>query len=777
MVDLTKKKTLSEYDTEALIDGDTVVTYRSTNAVGDKVFRGDIIEGTAASISDGTSTDLKMYSDKALKDALNTGAIPIGTAAEIETGTDTTAKLYAPDQLNSAIDSLIETAVPDGTEAQIIAGTDTAERKFTPADINGAVKDIAVAQYTGRTAMKAATGLTAGDVVYLSEGGRSGPFEYLAGDYSAEVAADPLEGVYVALDSDSDGSEGVLKRVLNGYVTPEMFGFTPNSMMDAAQNTNAFNSSITNCPRGFDHVHSSDGYVSGSVVIDRGYINIKWAAKLLAADGFSDDYLVTNTFEDDEDYFRWPLWIHGMLLDCRGVTRGLYSLSMDHVSWDNIRVENPYGNGIYIDRMRESKISFPNIINGLHRERFATPTDWSNATSYIVGDYVRVVDPDWDVATGYSPDDIVRYSGNRYICKSSSTGDQPDTNPLVWQQVPHEDYECVATNTNKNPQQYNTNATLVGDRYWQKRYQDEACIEISDVVTYGDRSNQIALISPIVRDCGNKCYVRVDSSKLPARPVTHFDIVFGHLHGQPIAQSGGAIPIPDMQRILELGYVINTNIIGTNIRCGDGDRCIAVMIGDGGSTKVTQDTRFKASVASGDGENDIGVLVMPSVQPSNSSELDVSFLVTDANSSDIHDPRRTFRRNVKTEQRCILPAGINGAPGGYTVVGPSGEYSIVRPYAYSESGDSQPRLDVSITNSSSEIRFGPGGSTSPDAILRRNATGRLSTNAEFRLETGDWTQPLIFGTYRVWVDASGLMRINGAAPSSDSDGTVVGTQA
>jgi len=236
MVDLTKKKHVSEYATDKLEDGDKVIAYRSTNAVGDKVFRGDIVEGTAASISDGTSTDLKMYSDKALKDSLNTGAIPIGTAAEIETGTDTTAKLYAPDQLNSAIDSLIETAVPDGTEAQIIAGTDTTERKYTPADINGAVKDIAGAQYTGRTAMKAITGLAAGDVVYLSEGGRSGTFEYLVGDYSAEVAADTLEGVFVALDSDSDGSEGVLKRVFSGDIDAEWFGYSVGTAISDAVN-------------------------------------------------------------------------------------------------------------------------------------------------------------------------------------------------------------------------------------------------------------------------------------------------------------------------------------------------------------------------------------------------------------------------------------------------------------------------------------------------------------------------------------------------------------
>jgi len=211
MVDLTKKKALGEYETGALSGGDTVVTYRSTNAVGEKIFRGDIVAGTAASIADGTSTALKMYSDKELKDSLNTGAIPVGTKAQIITGTDTTAKLYKA------------------------------------ADINGAVKDIAVAQYAGRTAMKAATGLTAGACVYLSDGGRSGLFECLVGDYSAEVAADTMEGVYVELDG-VDASVGVLKRRLNGYVTPEMFGWIgTGDIHGALQSAYAYQSTNTSC--------------------------------------------------------------------------------------------------------------------------------------------------------------------------------------------------------------------------------------------------------------------------------------------------------------------------------------------------------------------------------------------------------------------------------------------------------------------------------------------------------------------------------------------------
>lgn len=97
---------------------------------------------------------------------------------------------------------------------------------MTPQEIGDSLRSGRTAK--GRTEMKAITGLTAGDVVYLSEGGRSGTFETLPpGDYSAEIAADPLEGVYVLLD---DGQ--TLKRRLNGYVTPEMFGAAGDNSAD-----------------------------------------------------------------------------------------------------------------------------------------------------------------------------------------------------------------------------------------------------------------------------------------------------------------------------------------------------------------------------------------------------------------------------------------------------------------------------------------------------------------------------------------------------------------
>lgn len=78
-------------------------------------------------------------------------------------------------------------------------------------------------EFTSLADMKASTPTYAGQTCLLSAGWRSGILEYLVGDYSAEVAADPLEGVYVKVDGVA-ATVGVRKRRLNGYVTPGMFG-------------------------------------------------------------------------------------------------------------------------------------------------------------------------------------------------------------------------------------------------------------------------------------------------------------------------------------------------------------------------------------------------------------------------------------------------------------------------------------------------------------------------------------------------------------------------
>lgn len=46
---------------------------------------------------------------------------------------------------------------------------------------------------------------------------------------------------------------------------------------------------------------------------------------------------------------------------------------------------------------------------------------------------------------------------------------------------------------------------------------------------------------------------------------------------------------------------------------------------------------------------------------------------------------------------------------------------------------------------------------------------------EFRTQ-GTWEDPMALGGQFLWVDSTGDLRINATAPTSDTDGTIVGTQ-
>ena len=73
-----------------------------------------------------------------------------------------------------------------------------------------------------------------GYVFSLNAGGRSGTFDVIAGDFSTELAADTLNGVYVGLSDNPTATSKVAKRRGIDYVTPQMFGFIE-SMTAAVQ--------------------------------------------------------------------------------------------------------------------------------------------------------------------------------------------------------------------------------------------------------------------------------------------------------------------------------------------------------------------------------------------------------------------------------------------------------------------------------------------------------------------------------------------------------------
>jgi hypothetical protein len=54
---------------------------------------------------------------------------------------------------------------------------------------------------------------------------------------------------------------------------------------------------------------------------------------------------------------------------------------------------------------------------------------------------------------------------------------------------------------------------------------------------------------------------------------------------------------------------------------------------------------------------------------------------------------------------------------------------------------------------------------------------KLHVVGNIKADNGAWNGGhFIMGSYHLWVDSSGRLRIKSSAPTSDTDGTVVGTQ-
>lgn len=77
---------------------------------------------------------------------------------------------------------------------------------------------------TDRTALETFTGMAAGQVALLGEPGREGIFIFNSSNLSAEIAADPQQGIYVAPTTDTTGASGAWVRKFEGPVNPAWFG-------------------------------------------------------------------------------------------------------------------------------------------------------------------------------------------------------------------------------------------------------------------------------------------------------------------------------------------------------------------------------------------------------------------------------------------------------------------------------------------------------------------------------------------------------------------------
>ena len=141
--------------------------------------------------------------------------------------------------------SCVGVAKPD--ESEVGRGTMQADGTISRDPVNGTLTDfttgpknialIAAAEWFEKVdragggaspievADRAALAAQSGGVRLLFERGREGMFRFEPGDLSAMVAADPLQGVYVAKASDPSGASGGWVRLReNDHLTPDWFG-------------------------------------------------------------------------------------------------------------------------------------------------------------------------------------------------------------------------------------------------------------------------------------------------------------------------------------------------------------------------------------------------------------------------------------------------------------------------------------------------------------------------------------------------------------------------
>jgi hypothetical protein len=526
--------------------------------------------------------------------------------------------------------------------------------------------------------------------------------------------------------------------------------------------------------------------VNNKVNVNKGFVNIICYGRILASDTFSDDFLFQITRESTTDFYNWPVRITGELyLDCNFKTRGFYCYRLDHINWNSIRVERPWGSGVRIDRIRESEIYSTRVINGQARDAFSTPAVWNSGTSYIVGDRVIRNPAAYSGATNYqSGQTALGSDGNPYLSiLDENTGNDPISNPDKWAKLPYEFYQCLIAHTNQDPNTQNSNNVTSGNRYWLRVYQDEAAISVVDEVQdSGDRSNQVNLYSPIVRDSSYKCLLRIDNNRADSY-LTHINVWGGHLHYLDPAISGSSsypnITTQNGIRVIEIGRCQNINIVGTQIRLTNSQDAIGVLVGglDGG-TKTPSSMRISYSPITGEGDRQRGLVVNLSAVTGNGSCFNVCPIsLTGANTTEIIDPERVFREVRLTEFQINLPAGLESAPKVFEAIVASA-YTDARPFVAQRQGDTSPRFEVQMAGTTN-IRFGSGTATVDTQFGRSSANFAVMASGDsFGLDGNFDGGRLVLGgiTNGIHIFRNGAqIRASIGAPTSAGSGALIGT--
>lgn len=136
------------------------------------------------------------------------------------------------------IQTAVDTGAPVASEAEAVAGTN-ATKRMTPLTVKQAIdaRGSSSPSVATRTALKAITDLTAGRLVYLTEGDRFGPFTAVAG---SPPHADPAEGVYIV----SDTPGWYWEREYDGEISASWYGATGDGVTNDTASLQAFAASF-----------------------------------------------------------------------------------------------------------------------------------------------------------------------------------------------------------------------------------------------------------------------------------------------------------------------------------------------------------------------------------------------------------------------------------------------------------------------------------------------------------------------------------------------------
>lgn len=143
---------------------------------------------------------------------------------------------------------------------------------------------------------------------------------------------------------------------------------------------------------------------------------------------------------------------------------------------------------------------------------------------------------------------------------------------------------------------------------------------------------------------------------------------------------------------------------------------------------------------------------------------------------------------VSGDRNEIRPAfaSAGAQPVWISIASGSGNVGILSGVSYHRTATSmaeQSRVPGDIANrfqrsANGTMQWGPGNGTFDVQLDRFDAdTLRLAFGDKLLLDGGGWNSGhLQLGTYHLWVDGSGRLRIKDGAPTSSTDGTVVGAQ-